>query len=254
MLDFLSHQDTNTLIANLPPAPSPDLSDKYAFIDTRKVVDDMRDLGFEVAGARRPAFRTRAGAFGLHEIDFRRPQDMAKSAAEAPRVLFLNTYDGSRRAQIVTGIIRFICTNGLLVGDVLQNQKFLHMGDYETELLAQIKEVGSTSSKVFDRVDELKALKLDPKAYKAMAAEAKVLRSPNSEVSEDYLLMPRRREDTSKDLWTTWNVLQENLLKGGIPSKDISGNIRTSRPLTQIQASNDLNKGLWNLLEKYATA
>ncbi len=254
MFDIAQTLSTQELLERLPAAPSPEVSDKYAFIDTRQVVEDMRDLGFEVAGFRRPKFRTRAGAFGLHEVDFRRPADIAKSAAEAPRIIFMNTYDGSRRAQIVTGIIRFICENGLIAGDVLQNQKFLHLGDYEVELLAQIKEAGMNSGKIFDRIEHFKSITLDKSQYRDLAKEALALRhgDASTAIEPHYLLMPRRMEDKPKDLWTTWNVLQENLLKGGIPGTDKSGNIRVTRPLTQIQASNDLNRDLWNGLEKYA--
>lgn len=255
MLDLSFTTTTSELLKTLPSAPSPDLSDRYMFIDTRRVVEDMRDLGFEVAGFRRPKFRTKAGAFGLHEVDFRRPNDIGRGTGEAPRVLFLNTYDGSRRAQIVSGVIRFICTNGLIAGDVHQNERFLHLGDYEEQLLGHIKASGETAAKVFDRLENFRTITLDRSQYTEMATRAKALRFDDDlklDVEPQHLLMPRRREDNKTDLWTTWNRLQENLLKGGIPGRDTSGNMRTTRPLAQIQKSNELNRGLWNLLEEYA--
>jgi hypothetical protein len=248
--------DTTT-IEGLPPAPSPDMSHRYLFVDTKKVVDDMADLGFTVAGFRRPRYRTEAGAFGLHEVDFRRPQDVNKADDEAPRVLFLNTYDGSRKAQLVSGVIRFICMNGMLAGTVLQNNKFIHLQDYESQLLDGIKAAGEVASKVFDRIETFKSTKLDRPTLIKMAAEARALRFSEDEdldVQPQHLLMPRRREDAKQDLWTAWNVLQENLLKGGVPGRDKGGKVRTIRPLNQIQKSNDLNRGLWDLLEKYGAA
>src|SRR5690606_2028893 len=116
-------------IASLPAAPSPSVSDKYMFIDTKQVVQDMMDLGFEVADVRRPAFRTKAAAFGVHEVDFRRPEDIGRKDGEAPRLIFINSYDGSRKAQLMIGVFRFVCSNGLVVGDVFQQQKFLHLGE-----------------------------------------------------------------------------------------------------------------------------
>lgn len=261
MLDFATPTTTSSLLESvnlLPPAPAPDLSDKYMFIDTRKVVEDMRDLGFEVAGFRRPKFRTRAGAFGLHEVDFRRAEDMKASTQEAPRIVFLNSYDGSRRAQIVSGIIRFICSNGLISGDILEKQKFLHLGDYEEQLVEQIKASGQNTMRVFDRIERFKTLSIDDAQALDLAKKAKVLRFGDTKDGLDVdpltLIQPRRREDAKKDLWTRWNVLQENLLKGGIPGRDTLGNIRTTRPLAQIQKSNDLNSSLWDLMEEVAAA
>lgn len=254
-LDF-STIDTKT-IEGLPAAPSPDLSNRYLFVDTKKVVEDMADLGFSVAGFRRPKYRTRAGAFGLHEVDFRRTADLGKSVSEAPRVLFLNTYDGSRKAQLVSGVIRFICMNGMLAGNVMQNNKFLHLNDYEQELLDGIKSAGEVATKVFDRIDAFKTITLDKSQYTEMANRARSLRFTEKEqldVSPANLLLPRRKEDAKRDLWTTWNVLQENLLKGGIPGVDKDGKVRAIRPLNQIQKSNELNRGLWDLLEEFAVA
>ena len=260
MLDFNTPATTSDLVTRLdllPEAPSPELSDRYMFIDTRRVVNDMRDLGFEVAAFRRPKFRTREGAFGLHEVDFRRPQDLAKHDGEAPRVVFLNSYDGSRRAQIVSGLIRFICSNGLILGDIQENQKFLHLGDYEEQLLEQIKASGENAQRAFAGIDRFKQTIITDRQATQLAEAAKVLRfgdEPGLDVDAATLIQPRRREDTRKDLWTRWNVLQENLLKGGIPGRDTLGNIRTTRPLAQIQKSNDLNRSLWSLMEDFAAA
>lgn len=249
--------DPKELLEALPVAPSPDVSYRYAFIDTKRVVEDMRDLGYEVADFRRPKFRTRAGAFGLHEVDFRRPEDIERPAAETPRVLFLNTYDGSRRAQIITGVFRLVCYNGLIAGSTLQNEKFLHLGDYEHDLLDQIKGVGKTTMQAFDRIEKYKSQKVDRGIGMELARRALELRDPKDsmefKVDPKIALMPRRREDNKADLWTTWNRIQENLLKGGIPAIDEEGKVRTTRAITQIQKSNDLNSRLWDLLEEVST-
>lgn len=260
MLDLAFPTTTPELLQSLellPAAPSPDLSDRYMFIDTRRVINDMRDLGFEVAGFRRPKYRTRAGAFSLHEVDFRRPEDLKANKAEAPRVVFMNSYDGSRRAQLVSGVIRFICSNGLITGDIMENQKFLHLGDYEEQLLEQIKASGENAAKTFAGIDRFRQIQVSDKDALNLAKKAKELRFDDKvtlDVDPATLIQPRRREDNRKDLWTRWNVLQENLLKGGIPGRDSSGNIRVTRPLAQIQKSNDLNRNLWNLLEEFAAA
>lgn len=245
--------DFTDRLENLPSAPSPDLSDKYRFIDTRKVVDDMRDLGYTVTGFRRPDFRTRSGAYGLHEVEFRRPDQ--EKGPEAQRLIFLNSYDGSRKAQIVAGVIRFICSNGLILGDIQHHSKFMHLASYEDDLMDRVKASVEIAASTLDRIGTYRSVRLDKATYEKMAAEAAALRFPkasDTKVNPQVLLQPRRREDNVDDLWTTWNRLQENLLKGGVPGADKNGNVRPIRPLNQIQKSNDLNRGLWGLLEAYA--
>jgi hypothetical protein len=54
-----------------------------------------------------------------------------------------------------------------------------------------------------------------------LAGAAHVLRFGDSEgetttpIKAEQLLFPRRHEDRADDLWTVWNVVQENAIKGG---------------------------------------
>lgn len=242
------------ILDSLPEAPCPTLSDRYMFIDTRQVVEDMQDLGFQVADVRRPAIRTKAAAFGVHEVDFRRPEDIGRKDGEAPRLLFINSYDGSRKAQLMSGVFRFVCSNGLVVGDVFQQQKFLHLGDYVTQLLEQIKESAAQSHKVFERIEDYRQTFLDHPQYLEMVEKALALRYPEDELALDpeLVLSPRRSSDRDQDLYTTWNIMQENILKGGLPGRQRNGRTRNSSPLSNIERSNKLNRELWNLLEDYS--
>ncbi len=244
----------HSILDGLPDAPCPSRSERYMFIDTRQVVEDMQDLGFQVADVRRPAFRTKAAAFGVHEVDFRRPEDIGRKSGEAPRLIFINSYDGSRRAQLISGVFRFVCSNGLVVGDVFQQQKFLHLGDYASQLHEQIKESASQLHRVFERISDYRQTFLDRPQYLEMAKEALALRYPEDELILDpeLVISPRRSSDRDRDLYTTWNVMQENILKGGLPGRQRNGRTRSSSPLSNIERSNKLNRELWNLLEDYS--
>lgn len=233
-------------------------TNKYVFIDTRQVVQDMLDLGYEVADFRRPKARTRAGQYSVHEVDFRRPQDMKKKASEAPRVLFINSCDGSKRAQFIAGLIRFACSNGLVIGDLIQHQKFLHIGEYAKSMMDSLKTIAADTAKAFDAIDKYGSINPTRETLHRMAEEAMKLRFPEEEhrpiADLDDLYQIRREEDLRPDLWTKWNVLQENILKGGVPMKNDSGQVRLSGPVGNIERSNSLNGELWNLLDEFATA
>lgn len=252
--------DQSQFLERLPLTQSPTKvsKDKYMFLDTRKVIDDMADLGYEVSGTRFPKARTQDGLFGIHEVDFRRPQDLKLSREAAPRILFINSYDGSRRAQFISGLIRFACSNGLVIGDFVEQKKFLHIGDYADELLATIKAMAANTGQIFDRIERFREIELEPGVYLQMAEEAAKLRFPDAElaprINPNDLLQARRSEDTARNLWTRWNVIQENLLKGGVPVVNQQGLTRLTPPVGNIERSNDLNQGLWNLAERFAEA
>jgi hypothetical protein len=70
------------------------------------------------------------------------------------------------------------------------------------------------------------------------------------------LLEERRHDDRGNDLWTVFNVAQENILRGGIRGRkrDANNRIRrvTTRPVKSIDRDVRLNKALWTLTEKMA--
>ena len=72
-------------------------------------------------------------------------------------------------------------------------------------------------------------------------------------IGRDYLLQPRRREDGNNDLWSTYNRVQENLLRGGLKDYSRRKPDGTRYPRMRAVAGLDetvrLNKALWQLVE-----
>ncbi|MBP1848374.1 hypothetical protein J2046_006665 [Rhizobium petrolearium] len=95
-----------------------------------------------------------------------------------------------------------------------------------------------------------------------LAEAAHVLRFADPEgetktpIKPEQLLVPRRHDDRADDLWTVWNVVQENAIKGGIRGvgRDDLGRTRRvkSRAVNGIDQDIRLNKALWLLGERMA--
>jgi hypothetical protein len=74
------------------------------------------------------------------------------------------------------------------------------------------------------------------------------------------LLEARRYADKGNDLWRTWNVVQENLLKGGMHDTDRRREARLSdlrapsapREVVAINERIRINRSLWDLAENFA--
>lgn len=63
------------------------------------------------------------------------------------------------------------------------------------------------------------------------------------------ILAPRRYEDRQNDLWTTFQKLQENLLKGGLPGRTAKGRRSHTRAVNGIDGDIKLNRALWVMAE-----
>lgn len=62
----------------------------------------------------------------------------------------------------------------------------------------------------------------------------------------------RRFEDRDPSLWTTFNVVQENLIRGGLKGVGSTGRNMTTRAVASVHENVKLNKALWNLTQKMA--
>ena len=68
-------------------------------------------------------------------------------------------------------------------------------------------------------------------------------------VTVSQLLIPRRREDYSDDLWTVYQRVQENLMKGGLSGRTAQGKSSRTRAVTGIDGDVKLNRALWVMAE-----
>ncbi len=71
-------------------------------------------------------------------------------------------------------------------------------------------------------------------------------------LSSSWLIVcsPRRCEDKKDDLWTVYQRLQENLIKGGLSGRNAKGKRARTRSVNGIDGDIKLNKALWVMTEK----
>ncbi len=62
--------------------------------------------------------------------------------------------------------------------------------------------------------------------------------------------MPRRFEDIGPSLWHTFQRVQENAMRGGLPGRSAQGRRFETRPVGSIDRSVSLNRALWILAEE----
>lgn len=108
---------------------------------------------------------------------------------------------------------------------------------------------------IFDRVEEkrdaMQSLMLLPPAQQALAQAALTYRfgEDHQPVTAPQILFPRRWQNESNDLWTTYQRIQENLIKGGLSGRSAKGGRTHTRAVRGIDGDVKLNRALWVMAE-----
>jgi hypothetical protein len=244
------------------------MSDKYRFIPTIEVVENMRREGFLPVSAVQS--RTRVAGkrdFTRHQIrfqDFRHGNLPAVKTLGAlyPQVVITNAHDGASAYALDGGLFRLACLNGMMVSDaVLASMRVKHQGNIG-DVISISHEIVEQFPRVLDSVERFQALRLEAPEQKAFATAALALRYDDAApVTPEVVLQPRRRDDMDPTLWNTFNRVQEALVGGGdryrTPAQPRTPEtayrparrMRT-RPVEGISENTRLNKALWTLAEE----
>ncbi|MDN4571678.1 hypothetical protein DBB29_00035 [Pandoraea cepalis] len=228
-------------------------SDRYAYIPTSQVLDALRAEGFQpyMAIQQRvndPAKREHT----KHLIRFRHATQM--DAPEWPELLLMNSHDGTSSYKMMTGMFRLVCSNGMVCGRSLGEIAVPHKGNVLDKVRDGANEILDGFGLITEVKDSMRTLPLNEGERLAFARAALALRydekvSP-APITETQILRPRRSSDTGTDMWTTFNVLQENITRGGISGRNATGKRTTTRAITGLDSNVGVNRGLWVLAEE----
>lgn len=236
----------------LAAAPAPTTSSRYQFIDTRAIVERIAQEGWTVAAATVAAPRKRDPLYAKHMVDLRHP-DLPEIAGAVPRIILTNSHDGTSSARVLAGMFRFVCSNGLVIGNTTHNEVVRHTGDAAADLIHRMQQLAKDTARTYSSIERWSKKDLSKAQRHEFARFAAQLRWGDARRFEpEDLLMVRRAEDDRGDLWATFNRVQENTVRGGIEGLSRSGRAATSRPLSDITRSVEYNAQLWQLADEVA--
>lgn len=232
-------------------------SERYTFVPTLEVLSGLRREGFQpfMVGQSRTRVADRR-EFTKHMIRLRHASQI--NAAEANEIILINSHDGTSSYQMLAGMFRFVCMNGLVCGDISNDIRVRHKGNIVDDVIEGAFTVVEGFKRVEDQRDTMKALTLssgEQNAYAEAALHTKYEPDPITgafPITAAQLLRPRRYEDNASDLWTTFNRVQENAIRGGLRGRAATGRRTTSREVTGIDQSVKINRALWTLAERMA--
>lgn len=226
--------------------------ERYSFIPTIRVIDGLRAEGFQPYEIRQTKVRD-AGKreHTKHMVRMRHASSIV--ADEVPEIILLNSHDGTSSYQIMSGVFRFVCSNGLIAGDMFNNIKVRHSGNVVGDVIEGATRVLEDAKQIGSRIDEYKAITLNHDEQTAFARAALQLRwGDDQPVVPGSILRPSRWQDREDNLWTVYNRVQENMMKGGVRGRSATGRRTTTRAVGGVTENVKLNKALWTLADTMA--
>lgn len=252
-----SSLSTDELMARVPSIFAEDAhesrSGRYVYIPTIEIVQKLRAEGWAPTFAvqAKPRDNDRMG-HAKHMLRFRHATtDLA--TAEVPEIILINSHDGTTSYQMLAGYFRFVCCNGMVVGQGALEVRVPHRGHIIDGVLEGATSMLQHFENATDRVEAMKAIPLSLGEQRAFASAARALRFDDPDVvTPEAVNRARRTGDTGADLWSTFNRVQENLVRGGIRTLNKANPFenRRAREVKGIAENVKLNQALWTLAEE----
>ena len=221
----------------------------YSLFNTANVISALREEGYFPVYARANGSRKDINTdTRKHLVRFTHRDFIESPLAvndERPELILTNSHDGSSSFRIMAGLFRKVCANGMMaMQQGVEEKSVRHIGHTFDEVIKCSLETARGMEAIMDTVNTMKGINLNEKQRRDLAAEIAEMRFGADKVkTPEALLTLRRYEDNwQPSLYNTFNVIQENMIKGGQRVTD-----RVMRPITNIDTDIDLNKNMWNI-------
>lgn len=237
-----------------------DRSDKYTQFNTYDIIQALEEEGYV------PTYASQGGRKRLensinhatHMVRFTHRDNLTRDFA--PRfgfgkhggfteIVLTNSHDGSTAFNIDAGFFRLVCANGMMVNMVsseVAHSRIRHQGHSIDEVVAASIKAASVTDEIQDTINRWYETPLTAAQQRELARRCCALRYKAKNLNYKSLLTPRRNDDAQKNLWTVQNVIQENLIRGGVKLGK-----RLTRPLTNVKLNRALNMELWKATEEF---
>jgi len=254
------------IIASAPSvfatAPHHEVSDRYGFMPTINVVDALRSEGWYPVDATQKNVRDSSKRdLTTHLVRFRRLDNDINVGDSVVEILLKNAHDRSSAFVLHAGIFRMACANGIVIADsTFQKMSVRHGKNIVGDIIEGSYKVVDEVPAIADHVESMQGTELTgaeraifaKTAYQFAHGEINHEGSLSTESSiVNQMLRPKRYGDNGTDLWSTFNVIQENLIKGGVRTMKLNDKGRvarnTKRAVNNIDKNIKLNKAIWEM-------
>lgn len=238
------------------PGPHESRGPRYQYVPTIQPLELLMANGWGVYEASQQ--RSRAAdrdPYTKHMLRLRKLADFDAPVVVGegvPEVILINAHDGTAAYHLRAGFFRFVCSNGMIVGQTLAGFKVTHTVGHQTSeavLTAGERLVTERFPQLMDNITAWQRIMLTTEQQYRLAQRGLDLRYGNTlpPIKVDDLLTVRRPEDAEPTLWNVLNRVQEAAIYGGWQTVSAGWQRRsTVRPVERVSAVTAINGGLWD--------
>jgi hypothetical protein len=241
-------------------------SERFRPIPTIDVLRGLGREGFSVVGAKQCVVRhDDRRDYTKHMVRLRRLDEDKKYRVGDTvfEIVLKNANDGSAAYDLLAGAFRIACLNSLVTQtEDMETLRVRHSGDVENKVIEGTYRVLDTAEQTLKAPQDWPQIALNREEREIFAEAAHAVRfadnegNVNTPIKPAQLLLPRREADREPNLWNTFNVIQENVVRGGLTAVGRDANNRPRRTSTRgvngIDQDVKLNRALWTLANKMA--
>ena len=246
--------------------PASRVSGKYSFIPTSDLVDRCLAVGLtpvsytKIPDNKRDLDRP---MYGPHVVRLRTDSLIkAKVGDLLPEITIQNSANGLSSLKVNGGLYRLACSNGLTIP----------VAGKTSQLLARHKNIDNewVNKVLQSAIDTAVAGGVEAQAWGEVqlnsTMEDAYIKSilDNAEISSRFynktewtgqdiinMMFRNRDEDRGNDLWTTMNVIQEKVIRGGFQIEKDSGKTRQVKPLNNLARQIRVNQAIWTETQNF---
>ena len=218
---------TNSLAELISAAPAvgnetihESCSERYSLVSTRRVAERLINSGWQLIGGKQGGTRIEGMRnFTRHSVLLSLPHLHDRDLDVRPYISFQNAHAGRGSAQARIGLYRGACANELMFDAMVEVKcRARHTGNAEDSVMQAIELIAHRMPDTLQQAREWSkfSTKMDERvelAEAGLTARFGESRSKWAVDAESVLSNCRRAEDRGYDLWTTLNVVQENILR-----------------------------------------
>ena len=247
-----------------------ELSDRYETVDTLDAIRVLKGYDYvPVQAAQKRSRKAGESAYADHMVAFSHRFNLLDS--DRPEIILYNSHNGKSSMKMYAGLFRAVCSNGLVAGEGYE-ARMRHLKASISDVGNMLEDTAAKLPELSDKIKRMKSITLKRDDIIDLAYSAASLRwerLPDFNLTEDRkpgvyfdevtaasLVRTRRFSDVSTDLWTTFNKMQEGMIRGGVKVMSVSddrwfGKHRFSRPIGSVGESVRINRGLWDIADNF---
>lgn len=240
------------------------MSDNYQFMPSYQIAEILqKNFDMRLHEVHQQWSRSRDPRGQEHYMKFRMPSglvNLSKVGDSLPELVIMNSHNGRSTIRAYAGIFRLVCSNGMVVSERSFGQiKLRHFGERNSfdEFRKVLLGMAGNMAVLDNRMGLMSEIMLTKHMQNQLAKAMMEARKVPGWLDAKDVLEARRAEDATDDagkrsLWTTYNVVQENLTNRAI-SVPVEGTNRSRaiRPITGARADVLTNEKLWSTLEDF---